>query len=453
MAQSVTQLKCPNCQAPIQAALEQLIDVGQDPSAKSRLMSGNLNRVRCPVCQFEGQISSPLVYHDPNHELLLTYMPVEISIPKDEQERVIGQMINQVTNRLEPEQRKAYLFQPQAVLTLQGLLEKVLEADGISKEEIEAQRARMRLFEDLLKTPEEFLDAFIKDHDEDLDSAFFQLASLTLQATENQRAREAINARIERALLHSTFGKSIQTQEQELQAAAQSLNEIGEGITREHILDLLIEAPNDERVIALVNLTRPGLDYTFFQDLTERIEAAEGEDQEHLSNLRKRVLEITEEIDKAQEARATQAAALLRSILEAEDLDQAIQGALPLIDDLFLGILQANIQAAQEREDELTAERLVMISDRIQEIVSEALPAGIRLAQKVLDTEDEDAVRSLLEESSDQIDEQMLSALMSTAERLSERGDTETADRIRKMYKLALQISMQTQLQQPQADD
>jgi hypothetical protein len=451
MAQSVTQLKCPNCQAPIQAPLEQLLDQGQDPGVKSRLLSGNLNRVRCSVCQFEGQLSSPLVYHDPNHELLLTYMPVEISIPKDEQERVIGQMINQVTNRLKPEHRKAYLFQPQAVLTMQGLVEKVLEADGITKEEIEAQRTRMRLFEDLLRTPDEYIDAFIKDHDDELDGAFFQLASLTLQATEDQRARAAINARIEQALLISTFGKSIQTQEQELQAAAESLNEIGEGITREHILNLLIDAPNDERVIALVNLTRPGLDYAFFQNLTEKIEATEGDEQERLSDLRKRVLEVTEEIDKAQEARATQAATLLRSILEAEDLDQAIRQALPLIDDLFLGILQANIQAAQERDDEATAERLELISNQIQTIASESLPAGIRLAQQVLDVEDENVARNLLEESSAQIDEQMLAALMSTSERLEERGDTENADRIRKIYKLALQISMQSKLQDPQS--
>ena len=55
---------------------------------------------------------------------------------------LIGKMINQVTESLPPEQRKAYLFQPQTTLTMQGMLERILEADGISKEEIEAQRAR-----------------------------------------------------------------------------------------------------------------------------------------------------------------------------------------------------------------------------------------------------------------------------------------------------------------------
>jgi hypothetical protein len=113
MVQSLTQIKCPNCQSPIQASIEQLIDVGQDPSAKARLLSGNLNRTLCPVCGFEGQLASPLVYHDPEHELLLTYIPVELGIAKNEQERILGQLINLVMGRLQPEQRKAYLLQPQ----------------------------------------------------------------------------------------------------------------------------------------------------------------------------------------------------------------------------------------------------------------------------------------------------------------------------------------------------
>ncbi|MCK4692781.1 MAG: CpXC domain-containing protein, partial [Anaerolineales bacterium] len=113
MTQTMTQIQCPSCKSPIQAPLEQLIDVGDDASAKARLLSGSLNRVQCPACGFEGQISSPLVYHDPEHELLLTYFPIELNVPKNEQERIIGKIINQAVNRLPPEKKKGYLFQPQ----------------------------------------------------------------------------------------------------------------------------------------------------------------------------------------------------------------------------------------------------------------------------------------------------------------------------------------------------
>jgi predicted RNA-binding Zn-ribbon protein involved in translation (DUF1610 family) len=83
MTQAMTQIQCPNCKAPIMASIEQLIDVGQDPGAKARLLSGSINRIKCPSCGFEGQIAAPLVYHDPEKELLLTFMPVELNISKD----------------------------------------------------------------------------------------------------------------------------------------------------------------------------------------------------------------------------------------------------------------------------------------------------------------------------------------------------------------------------------
>ena len=212
MPKNMTQIKCPNCKAPVQAALDQLIDISQDPGAKSRLLSGNFNRVKCPACGFEGQISTPLVYHDPANELLLSYIPIELNISKDEQERVIGKLINQAINSLPSEQRKGYLFQPQASRTMQSLVERILDADGVTKEEIDAQRARMRLFEDLLRTPEEHIGSFIKDHDEEMDAAFFQLASLTLQATDDARARQVVNLRFEQALELSSFGQDLRSQ-------------------------------------------------------------------------------------------------------------------------------------------------------------------------------------------------------------------------------------------------
>jgi len=136
-----TQIRCPKCGAPLQAAVEQLVDVTQDPAGKARLLSGSLNAIRCPACGYEGGLATPLVYHDPAKELLLTYFPPEVGLPKNEQERVLGQLINQVVNRLPAEKRKAYLLQPQTVLTMQGMVERVLQADGITHEQIEDRKS------------------------------------------------------------------------------------------------------------------------------------------------------------------------------------------------------------------------------------------------------------------------------------------------------------------------
>jgi hypothetical protein len=446
MSQSITQIRCPNCSNPIQAEITQLVDVGQDPGKKARLLSGSLNVASCSVCGYQGQIATPLVYHDPDKELLLTYIPVEIGMPQDEQERVIGKLITQATQSLESEQRKGYLFQPQAVLTMQSLIERILEADGITREEIEAQREKIRLFEDLFRTPEEELAKFAKEHDNELDATFFQLATLSLQATQDETAKNAANQRIESLLPLTTFGKELLRKETEFRAAAESIQQAGEAITHESLLEIFISAPNQDRVTALVQLTRPALDYIFFQQLTERIDATEGEEKERLSNLREQILDLTQEMDKLQEARAQEAASLLKTLLEAEDLDSAIRDVLPQIDELFLSILQANIRAAQERGDQASETKLSQIDQRLREIIRDSLPEGLQLAQKLLEIEDPAEAEALLKESAQAIDQDMLGALMSTAQRLETAGNKEGAEKIRAIYRTAVRMSMQAKV-------
>ena len=446
MTQGVSQVRCPNCRSPVQATIEQLVDVGQDPGAKARLLSGSLNRLRCPVCGFEGQLATPLVYHDPAKELLLTYLPVELNLPKAEQEKVIGHLINQAIDRLPAEQRKAYLFQPQAVLTMPGLVERVLQADGITREQIDAQRARLRVLEELLRTPDEGLQAFVDEHDAELDDTFFQLATLSLQNARDPQAAERASRRLEAALALTSLGKRLQSRQAEIEAAVQSLNQAGKGLTREKLLDVMIDAPSQERIEALVGLTRPALDYEWFSILSSRIDGAQGEEKTRLGLLREQLLDLTQRIDRAQEARAGQAASLLRSLLQAPDLDQALQSALPAIDDLFLGILGANLRAARDRGDEPSRKRLEEIDSRLRAIIQESLPPGLRLAQEALDLEDEDEARRRLEQSSEAIDEEVLGALLGAAQRLEQAGDKEGSERVMRLHRSALGLSMRNRL-------
>ena len=447
MVTSATQILCPNCRSPIQAQIQQLIDVGQDPGAKAQLLSGSLNHIQCGVCGFDGAVAVPIVYHDPQHDLLLTYVPIEASMPKNEQERIIGQMIKHVSDRLPPEQRKGYLFQPQTILTMQGLVERVLEAEGISKEEIDAQRATMRLFEKVLTLPEEQIETFVQENDAELDGTFFQIASLALQSTGDRKAQEAMGARLEQIIEFSSFGKKLKAQEEALKEATESLQALAEqGLTHETLLDLLVEAPDENRVVALVNLTRPALDYSFFQLITERIDQAQSEEKEYLTSLRQQILEITEELDRIQEARAAQSAALLKTLLDADDLDQALLQALPMIDDLFLGILHANLQDAEKRKDEALTKRLSAIEQRIRSLAQESMPEGLKLAQRLLEIEDEEEAIKLLEESKKAIDNDLLNALVSTVQQLEAGQEKEAAARIQKVYKHALKLSMQEKM-------
>ncbi|TFH37146.1 MAG: hypothetical protein E4G99_03235 [Anaerolineales bacterium] len=447
MATGTSQIQCPNCGSPIQARVQQLIDVGQDPAAKSRLLSGSFNRAQCPVCGFDGAITTPLVYHDPEHELLLTYIPVGINISKDAQERLIGQMINRLMNDLPAEQRKAYLLQPQSVLTMQGLVERVLETEGITKEDIEAQQAKMRLFEELLRMPEDQLKSFIEKNDDAIDATFIQLMSITIQSTPDPGAQEAVSQRLAKILELSTFGQKLKAQETELRLATESLQALSqEGLTRESLMQLFIDAPTAERIVALTNLTRPALDYGFFQVLSERIDVTAGDENTRLNELRTQILDITQEIDKIQEARATQAASLLKAMIGADDLDQAIQQAIPLIDELFLGTLQANLRVARESHEDVLVARLEEIESRIEKLIRDSMPPSLQFIQSLLEVDTEDQAKALLESKGDQIDEDLLNSLMSNVQHLENSGEKESAEHLRRLYKHALKLSMRAKM-------
>ena len=92
-----TQIACPRCRQMIAANIEQLFDVTQDPQAKQRLLGGASNMARCPHCGYQGRLATPVVYHDNEKELLLTFFPPELGMPLNEQEKLIGPMIKQIT--------------------------------------------------------------------------------------------------------------------------------------------------------------------------------------------------------------------------------------------------------------------------------------------------------------------------------------------------------------------
>jgi hypothetical protein len=443
---ALSNVRCPNCQSPLSIRVEQLIDVARDPGAKARLLSGSLNRVRCPTCSWEGQLATPLVYHDPAHELLLTYVPVEINLPKAEQERLIGQLINQAINQLPAEGRKGYLFQPQAVLTPQGLIERVLQADGITREQLDEQRARVRLLEELLRTPGEGLSAFAAEHEAQLDETFFQLATVSLQAARDERAARALSERLEQLLPLTTYGKRILAREAEVRAAAESLSQLKEPLTREAVLDLILDAPSEERQATLAGLVRPALDYAFFQALSERIEKAEGQEKERLAGLRQRLLQVTQQIDAAQQARLAEAGAVLQALLQAEDLDQALVEALPAVDDLFLSLLAANLRAAQERGEQQAFDRLAEIDRRLREVIRQSLPPGLQLAQEVLDEPDESAAQRRVDDAAEALDDDFLNTLLSMAQRLEASGDAEGAARAQRLHRYAVGVSMRRKM-------
>ena len=101
-----TSVPCPQCRQPILIDLTRLFDLNTNPDAKEQLLSGSANAYQCPNCRAQGTYPTPMVYHDPEKELLLTYYPPELMVALPEQERILGPLVKKVIDDLPPEKRK-----------------------------------------------------------------------------------------------------------------------------------------------------------------------------------------------------------------------------------------------------------------------------------------------------------------------------------------------------------
>lgn len=442
-----TQISCPNCRQPVRVAVEQLFDLYEDPSSKERLLGGSVNFIQCPHCGFQGELATPIVYHDPQKEMLLTYVPASLGLPQAEQERTIGSLINQVLNRLPQEMRKGYLLSPQTMLTYEGMVERILEADGITKEMIQAQQQKVRLLQRLLNASADSRLEIISQEDELLDAEFFGLLSRLIQgsaASGDEESAKRLNDLQEVLFKESTFGKEMQGQINEIQAAANALREVGDGLTREKLLDLLIEAPTEARVRSYVSLVRQGLDYEFFQILTQRIDSAEGEQREKLTKLRADLLEMTREIDQQIEVKLKQSRDLLNSIVQSHSIPDAVVQNLNAIDQFFLDALNQEIERARTQGE---LEKLEKYRQVLAVLESISQPPEIELVEELINAPDDQAREALINDHSEEITPEFVQVVTGLLNQAQNSGNTELHEELRKIHRMAVRHTMLSSLQ------
>jgi hypothetical protein len=448
-----TQIACPQCRQPIQANIEQLIDVTHDPGVKQRLLGGVVNVASCPNCGFQGRVATPIVYHDNDKELLLTFFPPELNTPLNEQEKILGPLIQRVTDRLPAEKRKAYLFKPQANLTYDSMIETILGKDGVTPEMIKSQKDRVAVIERLIQASSpEVRSEIIKQNLELIDEQFFTLFSRLAQSAAGS-GQESIAKQmgdVQNQLLEQTeFGRGLKESVQELEAASKSLQEVGEGLTREKLLELVIEAPNDARVRAYVSLVRNGMDYVFFQNLTEKIDAASGEERTRLESLRTSLLEFTNEIDRELEKRMKAAQEFIDKLLEQDDVEKATRDNLNDFTQETVNLVQTLLRQASEKNDYARMGKLQKVIEVLQE--ASAPPPEVAFIEELLQAPDEAAIEKMLNENEESINEDFISTLgglMAQIEATSQNNPESEAisEKLENVYKIALRMSMKKQM-------
>jgi len=425
----LARMNCPSCGHQFQSPVEQILDVRADPNAKMRLLNGLVNIAVCPQCGMRGTLSLPFLYHDPDKELALIYMPMDSARDNVERQKAIGRLTSSVMDDLPPEERKGYLFQPEVFLTLENMANKILEADGVTPEMLEEQRAKADLLQRMLDAPsEEALDAMIKENDAAIDAEFLgllnanlELAQVTGQMADVPRLLAVRNKLVEL----SSEGRVLQKRNEMVEALRTEP-------TREKLLELLIQASDESTRELLIAFGRPLLDYGFFQALTSRIEsAADDAERERLVALRTEILETRDRLDAETRALYEERSALLRDLLLSDDPQDLARRRSQEIDQVFFNVLAANLEEAQAARNQEAVDSLQALWSLLLRMAEESLPPEIQLFNRLMNAEDAAEVDALLEESRDLVTERLVRFMEAAEARVrDEEGETETIQRL-----------------------
>lgn len=437
----LSQITCPRCQTPFNADIHQVIDVGQNPQLKYELLNGTLNIFTCPNCGTSGQMATPLLYHDPAHDLFMVHVPMELNLPHEEQQRLIGQLVQEVMNQTPPEERRGYMLQPQEIISYQTFLEKILETEGVTPEMIARQQKQGELLQALAQADKETTNRLLEERADEIDETFFAMLHRLIEVAQQQGNEDQVLRLINlqaRLYTQTEVGQQLEARQKALRAFQQEVQR-EEELTPAMLLKHVIENKDDEETVdALISVGQPAFNYEFFSLLTDKIEekakAHEKEEAKALTQLRQRLLELQQSLQEQSQQILQQASDTLQRILEAEDQEAAIQENIARIDDAFMYVLSAMTAEAQQQGELERAQALQHVQDLILEEAEKQVPPQIRFINQLVRAESEAEQRQLLEENPEMVTAELVQILDALSQELTaEQQGSEVADEIQKL--------------------
>ncbi|MGC8827997.1 MAG: hypothetical protein ACP5TV_13460, partial [Anaerolineae bacterium] len=324
----------------------------------------------------------------------------EAGLSSNDQQKLIGSLTQEVMLSLPQEKRKGYLFQPKTFMLLDSLVNAILAAEGITPEMLEEQRRRQELINSFLrmKDDEKGFQMLIEQNKERLDYEFFQ--TLTAMAEAMAQAGDEAGAN----LLLGLRAKILKAVAPERPAEEVARLEAEQPLTREDLLEALLEIEDEKELEAMIALARPLIDYPFYLLIAERIQALEKEERmdeaQKLSDLRERLLEITERLDEEARQALRRASDLLRQAYHAEHPEQVLQEHINEIDDLFFYVLSVNMEQAVREDARANAPaiaKLRQIAELAADAVEQRMPPALRFVNQLLRAGSDEERRRMLE--------------------------------------------------------
>ena len=265
-------------------------------------------------------------------------------------------------------------------------------------------------------TDEATLRKAVHDADAQVDANLFELLNASIDANLEAGREQAAQglAGLQQVLVEeTTYGKKIG-------ARMASVEAFRKNPTREALIEQLVGAPDQETREALVAMGRQLIDYLFFQMLTQRVDAATGDDKQKLVDLRKEVQDTRDKLDEASRAFMEQKATLINTILTSSKPEEMARQHEDEIDEVFVSLLQANMQDAQQRNDEELLRALMGVYQIAMRIMSERQPPELQMINALLTAKYPDETKKLLEEMAKSIDDRFIPIMVQVADRLSQ---------------------------------
>lgn len=426
-------LQCSKCGVPNPIALRRVIDVEQDREGKALLLNGRINSFRCQGCGTVNSVSSPLLYHDGTKDLLIAFVPMDIALRglKQSEEKMIGDLLNELNRIIPKDKFRAYMFNPKRALTMQGMIEQIMEADGITPEMIAEQKARVELVQRFVEAQsEDSVIALVKELDSKIDATFFQTLSLMAQRLVEQGQQQIamhLMAIQQVVVEHSSYGAQLvakqAAQAEVVQEVAARLDTLGENAQRGDFLNLALEfAGDDDKLQALVGLVRPAFDYQFFTDFTTRISAAPAEERSQLESVRDKLNAYAQQIDQQTQAMVQEKAQFLRMLISSPEYEAIMLENADVLDDNFMTILTMNIQEAERRQDVTTSAKLKAIYNSAVKLLQEQMSPELRFLNALLSSESEAELQSLIADNIASFDAELLEVADAVEQILGQQG-------------------------------
>ncbi len=397
-----TQIQCPQCGTPFATEVHQIIDAQRTPQLKDMLLGGSLNVAQCPSCGMASRMASPMLYHDSEHEMLIVHVPMELGWSMQEQEQQIGRMAKAITDGLPPEQFKAYLLQPKTIMTMQTFMEQVYATEGITPEMIKRQQDQAKLMQDLVVADKLTQISLINDNQALIDETLFAMLQSNLQMLEQNPAPEANKQFIlltnlqARLFTMTEIGKKLEKEQLALTRFQQAVKEKG-GLTYEIFLDNLIENDGNESVQnSIMKMGYQAIQYELFTILTERIEAAEGDEATKLTALRERLLTVYEQMQEQASKEMAKAQETLDLLLAAPTPEQGLQENMSRVDEPFMHFLTAQLEKANAEGDEATVQKLSPVYSMIMSAAESQMPPEVQLINALMQAPGEEQMREVI---------------------------------------------------------